>query len=75
MRITSNMGAADRVIRAVAGLALMLWAAMGGPVWAWIGIVLLATAAVSWCPLYRLLGLSTCRGGGRPGGDADAPSR
>ncbi|HEY6898640.1 MAG TPA: DUF2892 domain-containing protein [Rhodocyclaceae bacterium] len=56
----ANVGGIDRALRIVAGLALIAWALMGGPVWAWIGIVPLATGAISFCPLYPLLGLNTC---------------
>lgn len=56
-----NVGGIDRILRIVVGLALVAWAAvLGGPVWAWIGIVPLATGAVGFCPLYPLLGLNTC---------------
>ncbi|MBU6249420.1 MAG: DUF2892 domain-containing protein, partial [Xanthomonadaceae bacterium] len=33
----------------------------GGPVWAWIGVVPLATGLVNFCPLYKLIGVSTCK--------------
>ncbi len=56
----ANVGGIDRVLRILAGLGLIAWAATGGPVWAWIGVVPLATGALSFCPLYPLLGLSTC---------------
>ena len=36
------------------------WAAMGGPLWAWIGIVPIATGALGWCPAYLPFGISTC---------------
>ena len=55
-----NVGGIDRILRIVAGIALIAWALMGGPVWAWIGIVPLATGALSTCPLYSILGMSTC---------------
>ena len=55
-----NIGTIDRVVRAVVGVALIAWTLTGGPVWAWIGVVPLLTAAVSICPLYALLGVSTC---------------
>ena len=55
-----NVGGIDRVIRIVAGLGLVGWGAMGGPVWDWIGVVPLATGAIGWCPPYALLGFSTC---------------
>ena len=56
----TNTGTVDRVIRAVAGVGLIAWALNGGPVWAWIGIVPLATAVIGFCPAYALFGLSTC---------------
>jgi hypothetical protein len=55
-----NVGGIDRILRIVVGLALVAWALMGGPVWAWIGIVPLATGAIGFCPLYPILGMSTC---------------
>ena len=56
----SNVGGIDKILRIVAGIALIAWALTGGPVWAWIGIVPLATGLMGWCPLYPLIGLSTC---------------
>ena len=35
----SNVGGIDKILRIVVGLALIAWALMGGPVWAWIGVV------------------------------------
>jgi hypothetical protein len=32
---------------------------MGGPVWAWIGVVPLLTAVIGWCPAYVPFGFST----------------
>lgn len=58
--MSRNEGVIDRLIRAVVGIALIVWALAGGPVWAWIGVVPLVTAAVGWCPLYSVLGLRTC---------------
>ena len=54
----SNVGGIDKVLRIVAGIALIAWALTGGPVWAWIGIVPLATGLMGWCPLYPLIGLN-----------------
>lgn len=56
----ANVGTMDRWIRVIVGLALVAWAVAGGPLWAWIGVVPLATAAVGICPAYSLLGISTC---------------
>jgi hypothetical protein len=56
----SNVGGIDRIGRIVMGLGLIAWAALGGPSWAWVGIVPLATGAMKFCPLYPVLGLNTC---------------
>lgn len=56
-----NVGTIDRALRILAGIALLGWASMGGPVWAWIGLVPLATGLMGFCPLYRLLGICTTR--------------
>ena len=55
-----NVGGIDRILRIVVGLALVAWALTGGPIWAWIGIVPLATGAIGFCPLYPIIGMSTC---------------
>lgn len=64
--MTANIGTPDRLVRLVLGAALILWALLAGG-WtalAWValvaGAVLVATAAMRVCPLYRLVGLSTC---------------
>lgn len=56
----ANVGNTDRIIRIVVGLALIAWAVMGGPVWAWIGILPLVTGAAGICPAYSILGMNTC---------------
>ena len=56
----TNRGGADKILRIVAGIALLAWAVFGGPVWAWIGIVPLATGLLGWCPAYTMLGMNTC---------------
>lgn len=57
----ANVGGMDRVLRIAVGLVLVVLAVLGiGTPWTWIGVVPLATGAMGWCPLYPLLGLSTC---------------
>jgi len=56
----ANVGGIDKILRIVVGIALIAWALMGGPVWAWIGIVPLATGLAGRCPAYSLLGMNTC---------------
>jgi Protein of unknown function (DUF2892) len=57
----TNVGSIDRIARVLIGLLLITLAAMGTiGMWGWIGIVPLATAAFSVCPLYSIFGLNTC---------------
>jgi hypothetical protein len=56
----ANVGGIDRILRIVLGAILILWAILGGPVWAWIGVVPLATGLIKFCPIYPILGMSTC---------------
>ncbi|TSA22998.1 MAG: DUF2892 domain-containing protein [Betaproteobacteria bacterium] len=60
--MNKNVGGIDQIIRIVLGAALVAWAALlGGPVWAWVGIVPLATGAIGWCPAYLPFGIKTCK--------------
>ncbi|THF64409.1 YgaP family membrane protein [Pseudothauera rhizosphaerae] len=56
----SNVGGIDKILRILVGIALIAWALLGGPVWAWIGILPLATGLMGWCPAYLLIGVNTC---------------
>lgn len=59
--MTANVGTVDRVLRVIAGLALISLVFVGPQTpWGWIGLVPLLTAFVGYCPAYTLLGLSTC---------------
>ncbi len=59
--MNANVGGIDRVLRILVGIALIAWALLGGPLWAWVGVVPLATGLLKFCPFYPLLGLSTCQ--------------
>lgn len=57
----SNVGGIDRILRVVLGLALIALTLTGTiGVWGWIGVVPVLTAAMGFCPLYTVLGFSTC---------------
>jgi hypothetical protein len=58
--MTVNVGSIDRIIRIVVGVALIGWALMDGPTWAWIGVLPLVTGLVRVCPAYSILGMNTC---------------
>ncbi len=64
--MTQNVGTIDRIIRIVVGLLLIAYAI---PIWfvpsawnwvGWIGVIPLLTGVFGTCPLYSLLGLTTC---------------
>jgi hypothetical protein len=64
--MNKNVGTIDRVLRVIVGLVLIAYAIpLGMPQtgwnWVgWIGVVPILTAFVGVCPLYSLLGMSTC---------------
>ena len=57
----ANVGGLDRILRLVVGLVLIALTLTGTiGVWGWLGLVLVGTAAIGFCPLYPLIGLNTC---------------
>ena len=51
----------DRIARVVAGLLLIGLAATGKiGLWGYVGVVPLLTGALGHCPIYSMLGVSTC---------------
>jgi hypothetical protein len=51
----------DRMVRIVLGAGLLALVFLGPQTpWGFVGVVPLVTGLVGFCPLYRLLGLSTC---------------
>lgn len=57
----TNVGGIDRILRIVLGVVLIALTLSGTiGIWGWIGLVLLLTAAIGFCPLYTVLGFSSC---------------
>jgi hypothetical protein len=57
-----NEGTIDRILRVGVGLALIAMVFVGPQTpWGWLGLVPLLTGVVGFCPLYRLIGVNTCR--------------
>lgn len=65
MTVRTNEGRIDRGLRvllaagAVAGSGVVGWTTAGGVVLLVVAAVMLGTAATGFCPLYRLLGITT----------------
>jgi Inner membrane protein YgaP-like, transmembrane domain len=61
--MNANVGGVDKVLRIIVGLGfLSLILILQGDVrwWGLIGLVPLLTGLVNFCPLYSLIGVSTC---------------
>lgn len=60
--MTRNLGNLDRTARFILGALLIALAAMGSiGAWGYIGVILIGTAFISFCPLYRIVGMKTCK--------------
>jgi hypothetical protein len=57
----ANEGTIDRLLRVLAGLAVLSLVFIGPKTpWGYLGLVPLVTGVVGWCPLYSILGISSC---------------
>lgn len=69
--MTSNVGNLDRIIRLVLGVILLVLPFVSGAAFfsgtfgtlasVVVGVVLIATALRRFCPLYRILGVNSCK--------------
>lgn len=69
--MTSNVGTIDRALRIVLGIVLLGLPFVSGAalfesstatlVAVIVGLVMLGTSAMKFCPLYRVLGIQTCK--------------
>ena len=59
--LPSNEHPLDRLLRVILGLGLLSLVFLGPKTaWGYLGLVPLATGLLGSCPLYTVLGLSTC---------------
>ncbi|MFO1303976.1 MAG: DUF2892 domain-containing protein [Burkholderiales bacterium] len=59
----TNVGGIDRTVRIIAGLALLslFFFLDGNAKWfGLLGVVMVVTAGIRFCPLYSLIGVNTC---------------
>ena len=73
--MTVNVGTPDRIARWILGLVLIVapfltgWALFTSPIWTWtfviVGLVLVVTGIVRFCPAYRIVNISTAKDEGR----------
>jgi hypothetical protein len=61
----TNEGTLDRVLRVIVGAGLLAWFFFDNGSGAWhyaklVGVVPLLTGLIGTCPIYAMLGISTC---------------
>ncbi|HRY10208.1 DUF2892 domain-containing protein [Phycicoccus sp.] len=65
--MTANVGTADRIVRLVIALIAAIVAFSVGPatvlgiIMFVVALIMVATAAVRFCPIWRIFGINTCR--------------
>ncbi len=57
--MNQNVGGIDRVVRVVAGIAIIAAGVYFKSWWGAVGLVPLLTATIRWCPLYLPFGISS----------------
>ena len=63
--MTRNVGRIDQYVRIIIGLAMIAYTVkdgvlgLGWPISGALGVILIATAFFSYCPLYTLVGIDT----------------
>jgi type IV secretory pathway TrbD component len=61
MKMKSNVGPVDRLLRIIVGLAIAILGVVFENWWGLVGIVLIATGLFKFCPLYWALKMSTLK--------------
>lgn len=55
-----NVGNTDRILRIIAGVAIIGAGIYFNSLWGAIGLIPLLTGIFRFCPAYKLLGMNTC---------------
>jgi hypothetical protein len=59
--MTCNVGETDKIIRWAIGVVIIIVGALFRSWWGLLGIIPILTAIFSFCGLYTILGISTCK--------------
>lgn len=57
--MTRNIGGKDKIIRIFLGATIFLFSIATNSWFGFVGLVILATGLLNWCPIYSLLGKNT----------------
>lgn len=58
--MTKNVGNIDKTIRIVLAIGIIAYGIIEQSLLGFVALVPLATAIFGWCPVYPILGISTC---------------
>lgn len=61
MSFSKNIGDNDGKYRAIAGILIILWGLAHHSSFGLIGLLVLATAYLRWCPVYIPMGIDTTK--------------
>jgi hypothetical protein len=61
MEIKKNEASWDRIARIALGVAAVGVAVAGLSPWGWLGLILIITGALGWCPIYWACRIKTTR--------------
>jgi hypothetical protein len=56
-----NVGSTDRILRLLVGIGIAIVGVIFESYWGLVGVVLMATAIFSLCPIYLMLGIRTTK--------------
>lgn len=60
--MSANVGNTDRIVRIILGLVILSLAFVGPKTpWGYLGLVLIITGIIRWCPAYLPFGFSSAR--------------
>lgn len=57
-----NVGGVDKFIRVILGLVIIIVGYVYKSWWGALGLLPIAIAMLSWCPLYSIIGVCTIKG-------------
>lgn len=57
----TNVGNADRTLRLIAGVAIIVLGVVFQSWWGAVGLIPLFTGTTRWCPAYLPFGITTCK--------------
>ena len=57
----TNIGSTERLLRVMAGIVIIALGMYYGSWWGVVGLIPLLTGLFRYCPLYKMLGMNTCK--------------